>query len=357
VQQGKSYAYPVLALGVAAVSCAAVLIREADAPALVIAAYRLGLAALPAGALALATSRRRASEDGLQAWPFLAGAFLALHFGFWIASLQQTSVITSVVLVTTNPLFVGLASPFVLGERVPAGTWTGIGIAMVGAALMAAEDFGHGLGTVVGDLYALLGAIFGAGYLMVGRRARPQAPWMGYVGIVYPVAAVLLVLSVLVAREPFTGYSAKTFVMLGLLALVPQLMGHSAINWALAYVPAALVAVAILGEPVGATALAVLVLNERPTAFEAAGALLVLAGVYRALRRGPVPAAGLGYRNLFPLPCPANTGPVTRGAGGYRVRGSRASRRPSPRKVKQSIRRAMEAAGKVTIQTFCRTKA
>jgi drug/metabolite transporter (DMT)-like permease len=251
---------------------------------LVIAAYRMGLAALPTGALALATGRQRTSQDGLWVWPLLAGAFLALHFGFWIASLQQTSVITSVVLVTTNPLFVALASPFVLRERVSAATWVGIGIATAGAALMAAEDVGEGLGTIVGDLYALLGAIFGAAYLMIGRRARPQLSWARYVGVVYPVAAVLLVLSVLVAGEPFTGYSTKTFVMLGLLALVPQLVGHSAINWALAYVPAALVAVAILGEPVGATTLAALILKEMPSGFEVAGALLVLAGVYVVLR-------------------------------------------------------------------------
>jgi drug/metabolite transporter (DMT)-like permease len=105
------------------------------------------------------------------------------------------------------------------------------------------------------------------------------------------VAAVLLVLSVLVAREPFTGYSMKTFVMLGLLALVPQLVGHSAINWALAYVPAALVAVAILGEPVGATALAAIILKEMPSGLEIGGALLVLTGVYVVLRpRQAIPA-------------------------------------------------------------------
>lgn len=294
MRQGRSYAYPVLAVGVAAVSCAAILIREADAPALVIAAYRLGIAAVPTGALALATGNHRVLRDDQRIWPLLAGTFLALHFGFWIASLQQTSVITSVVLVTTNPLFVGIASPHLLRERVAATTWAGIAIATVGAALMAAEDAGEGLSTLVGDLYALLGALFGASYLMVGRRARPQASWLGYVGVVYPVAAVLLVASVLVAREPFTGYSMRTFLMMGLLALVPQLVGHSAINWSLAYVPAALVAVAILVEPVGATALAVVILDETPSALEITGALLVMAGVYVALRRGPAPAADLG---------------------------------------------------------------
>lgn len=294
MQRRRSYAYPVLGIGVAAVSCAAILIREADAPALVIAAYRLGLAAVPAGTLALATGRKRRSSDGLWAWSLLAGTFLALHFGFWIASVQRTSVITSVVLVTTTPLFVGLASPFVLRERVPAAVWWGIAISTTGAALMAAEDVGEGLGTLAGDLYALLGAIFGAGYLMVGRRARPRVSWASYIGAVYPVAAVLLVVSVLVAGEPFTGYSVKTFVMLGLLALVPQLVGHSAINWALAYVPAALVAMAILGEPVGATALAAVILREMPSGFEAVGALVVLAGVYVALRPARLPAGDLG---------------------------------------------------------------
>jgi drug/metabolite transporter (DMT)-like permease len=294
MQQGRSHARPVLIIGVLAVSCAAVLIREADAPVLVIAAYRMGLAAVPVGALALVQGRQRPSRSDLWVWPLLAGAFLALHFGFWIASLQQTSVITSVVLVTTSPVFVALASPFVLGERVRAATWAGIGIATTGAVLMAAEDVGEGLGTVAGDIYALVGAVFAACYLMIGRRARPQVPWVSYVGVVYPVAAVLLVVSVLMAGESFTGYSIKTFVMLGLLALVPQLVGHSAINWALAYVPAALVAVAILGEPVGATALAALILGEMPSGFEAGGALLVLAGVYVVLRPGRVPAGEIG---------------------------------------------------------------
>ena len=294
MQHGRSSAHLVLFIGVAAVSSAAILIREADAPALVIASYRLGLAALPTGALVLATGRREAYRDGLWVWPILAGAFLAAHFGFWIASLQQTSVITSVVLVTTNPLFVGLASPFVLRERVSAATWAGIGIATVGAGLMAAEDLGEGLGTLVGDLYALLGAVFGAGYLMIGRRVRPQMSLVGYVGVVYPAAALLLVASVLVAQEPFTGYSTKTFLMLGLLALVPQLIGHSAISWSLAYVPAALVAVAILGEAVGATILAAIVLQETPSGLEMAGALLVLTAVYVALRPGRVTAGELG---------------------------------------------------------------
>jgi drug/metabolite transporter (DMT)-like permease len=281
----------VLALGVVAVSSAAILIREADAPALVIAAYRLGLAAVPVGAAAVIFAPKYPLEARSIRWPLLAGAFLAFHFGFWIASLQQTSVISSVALVTTNPLFVGLAAPFLLKERVSKAIWLGIAVSIAGAGLMAAEDIGEGLGTLLGDLFALLGAVFSAAYLMTGRRALRETPWIGYIGGTYAVSAVLLVAAVILTRDPFTGYSAKTFLMFGLLALVPQLIGHSAINWSLAYVPAALVAVAILGEPVGATVLATVVLAEIPTPLELLGTALVLSGVYIALRPARQPAA------------------------------------------------------------------
>ncbi len=282
----RPLAFPALAVGVLAVSSAAVLIREAAAPALVIAAYRLGLAAIPTGFLTLVVGREAVNEDGNWRWSVLAGTFLALHFGFWIASLQQTSVISSVVLVTTNPLFVAIASSLLLGERVRGATWAGIAVATAGAAAMAGGDIRSGLTAVRGDIFALLGAVFSAGYLMVGRKARPASSWLGYIGVVYSVAAVLLVLAALVARDGFTGYSAKTYVMLALLAVVPQLIGHSAINWSLAYIPAAIVAVAILGEPVGATALAAATLGEVPGVLEVGGAFLVMAGVYVALRPG-----------------------------------------------------------------------
>lgn len=277
-------AYAVLGVGVAAVSWAAVLVREAEAPALVIAAYRLGLAALPMGALALLQQRRAPAPTASLGPLVLSAAFLAAHFGFWIASLQRTSVVTAVVLMATQPLIVAIASPLLLREPVERRVWLALAIALAGTAAMAIEDAGEALGTVAGDLYAVLGGVFAAGYLMVGRWARPDVPWLRYVGTVYPIAALLLLTATLIAGEPFTGYSTKTLVMIGLLALGPQLIGHSAINWALAYVPVMLVAMAILVEPVGATALAALILDERPSGIETAGGLLVLVGVYLALR-------------------------------------------------------------------------
>jgi drug/metabolite transporter (DMT)-like permease len=279
-------AYAVLGTGVLAVSWAAILVREADAPALVIASYRLGLAALPVGALAI-WQQWRAPEAISRAtvWPLLlSAAFLAAHFAFWITSLQHTSVVTAVVLMAVQPLFVAIASPLLLHESVDRRVWLALAVASIGTAVMAAEDLGEGWGTLAGDFYALLGGAFAACYIMVGRWARPTTSWVRYVGVVYPVTAVLLFAVTLIAQEPLTGYSTRTYVMIALMAIGPQLIGHGSINWALGYLPAVVVALAILVEPVGATALAAIILDETPTTAEIVGGVIVLTGVYLGLR-------------------------------------------------------------------------
>ncbi len=278
--------YAALATGVIAISWSAILIREAQAPALVIGTYRMVLAGLPMGALALVQQRRAPEPISTAAFAplLLSGVLLAAHFGFWIASVQQTSVVTAVVLVATQPLYVAIASPLLLSERVEPRVWLALLIATAGAFTMVAGDIGDGLGTLAGDLYATLAGIFAAGYFIIGRRVRPTISWPRYVGTVYPVTAVLLLAAALIAGESLIGYSTKTLVMMGLLALGPQLIGHNAINWSLAYLPAILVAIAILGEPVGSTVWAAIILDEQPSFAEILGAPLVLVGVYLALR-------------------------------------------------------------------------
>lgn len=282
-----------------AVSWSAILIRETAAPVLIIACYRMALAGLPMGALAL-LQQRRAPEPITTASVaplLLSGALLAAHFGFWIAAVQQTSIVTAVVLVAAQPLYLAIASPLLLGEGVERRVWLALLIGTAGALTMAAGDIGEGLGTLAGDLYAALGGLFAAAYLLIGRRLRPTVSWPRYVGTVYPITAVLLLGAVLVASESFTGYSTKAYVMIALLALGPQLIGHNAINWSLAYLPAVLVGIAILGEPVGATAWAALVLDELPSTLEIVGGMLVLVSVYVALR----PQAG----EVVPADAPA----------------------------------------------------
>ncbi len=215
----------------------------------------------------------------------LAGVSLALHFAFWIESVKQTSVITSVVLVTMAPLFVTVASGPLLGERPAKAVWYGLAVSAIGTLIMVSDDFGAGGDTLRGDLYALMGAVFATVFLLAGRRMMAtEGRWLPYSTGTYAIAAVLLVAFVVVAGDPVTGFSNETYLYLVLLALVPQIIGHTALNRSLGYLPAFAVALAVQGEPVGSTVLATVLLNEVPTALELAGGALVLAGVYVGLR-------------------------------------------------------------------------
>lgn len=279
--------YIILAIGVIAVSTAAIFIRQADAPAMIIAAYRLVLAC---GPMLLLTAFRRESPvpAGRKrlVLTLIAGVALALHFAFWVASVQQTSVMTSVVLVTLAPLFVALASGPFLGERPTRAVWIGLAIAVFGTLVMVAQDFGAGGDTLQGDLFALLGAAFAAVFLLIGRKllAGGASGWLGYSSATYVVAAVILVLLALLSGQAFTGYSGATYLYILLLALVPQVIGHTAVNRSLAVMPAFAVALAIQGEPIGATLLATVVLDELPSPLQLIGGLVVLAGVYIGVR-------------------------------------------------------------------------
>jgi drug/metabolite transporter (DMT)-like permease len=289
----------VLAAGILAVSAASLFVRFAqrEADSLVIAAGRLALATLVLAPVAWArhgaTLRALTRRD--LALALVSGALLAAHFASWIASLALTSVLLSVVLVTTTPLWVALLSPAVLGERIARATAVGLALAVMGGAIMTfagtAGAPGAGAGAAWrGDALALLGALAMAGYLLVGRRLRARMALVPYVFVVYGAAAVVLVAAVVALRRPVAGLHAPTWGWIALLALVPQLLGHTTFNWALRHLRATPVAVVLFGEPVGASVLAWWVLGERPSAVRLAGALLVLAGVFLAAR-APVDTA------------------------------------------------------------------
>ncbi len=277
----------ILAAGVVAISWAAPLIRLAgDAPALVIASLRLVIAAPPMIAFALATRRggevTRLSRREL-ALLALAGLVLAGHFALWVASLQRTSVLASVSLVTMQPVFVGVGAWIVFGERPSRQVVLGASIAIVGALILAGLDLGDRR-SLEGDLLALGGGMLAGTYLLIGRGARQRVSTVAYGAIVYSVGALLLLALVAATGTSLAGYPRETYVYILLLAVVSQLIGHNAFNWALGVVPAVLVAVVILGEPVGAALISTVVLDEVPGAFEWLGAATVLAGVYVAVR-------------------------------------------------------------------------
>ena len=292
----------VLLAGVLAVSTASIFIRYAQpaAASLTIAAGRLVFATLALAPFAL--TRHRAELARLTARQLrlaaLAGLFLAAHFALWIASLERTTVASSVVLVTTTPLWVGLLSPLFLREPLTRRLALGIALALTGGIIVGlgaagGADAAAGAApskALLGDLMALSGAWMMAGYLMVGRRLRAGLTLVPYVFVVFGMAAVLLTVAMAATGRSLFGLAPATYLWLVLLALVPQLLGHSSFNWALRYLPASFVAIALLGEPVGSSALAFGLLHETPTPLELGGAVLILAGISVAAL-GAAPAA------------------------------------------------------------------
>jgi len=276
----------VLPLGLIAISFASIFIKLCDAPPLVIAAYRLGLAGLILSFFHLPQTLREIHFLNRREirLTLLAGLFLSFHFAFWITSLKYTSVASSVIFVTTNPIFVALASVLLLRERLSIILFFSILIAVVGGILIGWGDWGQGEQTVYGDFLALLGAVMATGYLLVGRRIRPKMSLGPYITLVYGVAGVLLILLALLSGSSLFGYSYKDYLLFLLLALIPQLIGHTTVNWALRFLSATLVAVFILGEPILATLLANLLLGEPigPNIFW--GGILVLSGIYLSAR-------------------------------------------------------------------------
>ncbi len=289
--------FGLLSLGILAASTSSLWIRfaQTEAPSLTIAAYRLLIATLLLLPFFLVSRRRRSKgySPRLIGLGSLAGFFLALHFATWITSLEYTSVASSVALVQTTPLIVALLSPLLLREFPTRLTMLGILIALVGSVVITISDLclfsagfscpglGPSMGSrvVQGDLLALAGAAFGALYLIIGRGVRSEVSLIDYVTLIYGVAAVSLIGMAWITQQQMTGFQAPIYLWFLLLALLPQLFAHSTYNWALRYLPATVVSVFLLGEPVAATILAFLILNESPSAVRISGAILVLIGI------------------------------------------------------------------------------
>lgn len=296
--------YIVIAFAILAVSTASIFIRYAqqDASSLVIAAYRLSIASLILAPIAYFRHRdelRRLSRRSLSL-ALLSGFFLAIHFATWISSLEYTTVASSVVLVSTTPIWVALLSPLTVKESITRAVLVGMLLTLVGGVIVGLSDSCRWMGSTlvcptwgefiggqafIGDILALIGAIAAAFYLLIGRGLRSTLSLVPYVFVVYGMAAVLLVVTVVVMGLPFTGYTPKVYLWFFLLAVFPQLIGHSTYNWALKYLSAAYVSITLLGEPVGTTILAYILLDEVPSGLKIIGAILILSGIVIASRR------------------------------------------------------------------------
>ncbi|WP_101048591.1 DMT family transporter [Macromonas nakdongensis] len=298
----RAWPFVVLGIGLLAISFGAVLARYAQAaqiPSLAVAAWRLGLAALVVtpvvgwfcwrhGLASLRLSRRQLGGA------LVAGLCLAAHFGTWITSLEYTSVASSSALVTTNPLWIGLAS-FLLFREVPnRHLLAGIGLSLLGSLLIFLSDgqqASAGSQPLLGNGLALVGSWFFSAYLMIGRRLRVGLTLTLYIWLAYGIAALFLFGATAATAQPMAGFSLLGWLALLGMALGPQLVGHTSYNWALKHVSPSFVAVVTLGEPVGCALLAYVFFQETLAPLQSVGFALLLVGIYLAAQseRGAQP--------------------------------------------------------------------
>ncbi len=293
---GRS-AYPVLFAGVLAVSFAAIFIRLAFAalPArglpesMLIAAGRLVMASLMLAPLGLRVRPWRKASPRARWQAVAAGFFLALHFAFWIASLAYTSIAASTTIVTTNPIWIAMAEAYYFKRRVPGAVWLGIALAVVGGLLIGLADAGGGSpgpAPLLGDLLALLGAWAVTLYFLLGREAQAELGTTGYVALAYPAAALLLLPAPWFWGSGYLGHPAGFYLWVFLLAAVPQLVGHTSLNYAVRRLGPTLVTLFVLFEPVIASVLGFFFFGEAPPPGVLLGAGVLLVGVGIAVRSG-----------------------------------------------------------------------
>ncbi|WP_169237945.1 EamA family transporter [Candidatus Roseilinea sp. NK_OTU-006] len=274
-------------IGVMAVSTASIFIRfaqQAGVNSLAIAALRLTIAALALLPFALIRCSDEfhalSGRDALTA--AISGIFLGGHFATWILSLEFTSVVSSVVLVSLSPLFIAAASALFLKEPLTTRIIAGMVIAIAGGVLIGLSDGGGaapGQNPMLGNALALVGALCMAPYLIIARALRNKFSLLAYLTLVYSAAAVVLMIGVLLSGTSLAADSPLAYLWIALTALVPQLIGHGSFNWSVRRLPAVYGAIPVMGEPVGSAILAMLVLGETLQLLTLMGAALALAGI------------------------------------------------------------------------------
>jgi len=275
--------YIIVAIGVLAVSTSAVFVKlAAQAPAAIIANYRLLFAVLIMLPIVLAKYRHEFRLIAKKDWllSILAGIFLAFHFILWFESLNYTSVASSVVLVTLQPIFAFIGTYLFFKERYSFGAIISMIIALLGSLIIGWGDFKLGGMALFGDILALLGAVAVTIYFLCGQSARRNLSLMTYTFIVYSVSSITLILYNLVLQNPFFGYPADHWWVFLALAIVPTFFGHTLFNWALKWLSTSTISMGIVFEPVGASILAYFILGETVTWSQFLGGSIVVIGLW-----------------------------------------------------------------------------
>ena len=286
----RKAAYAGVAVAVVAVSFSSILIRWSEANFLAIAAGRMLLSTALLTPFALIMYRKELFTLSLKDTAIMIGigAVLATHFGLWIASLAdgKTSVASSVVLVTSHPVLVGLVGHFLMNERLSRLNAAGIALGLVGLVILTRGDADLGSETLFRDLLAFLGGVAAGVYILGGRQTRKRISLVVYAFVVYASCSMFLLVVVLVMDIELFSLGGTEWGLFALMALGPSILGHTVYNWTLRHVPASVVSVSLLGEPIGSSILAFLLLSEAPPQLAVVGGAVILVGILLASWNG-----------------------------------------------------------------------
>lgn len=270
-----------LFLGIFGTSFSAILVKYASAPSLVTALYRLGFTVLLLFFFVILKHRNELKTLDLKTVLYCAisGIFLALHFSFWFESLKHTSVASSTLLVNTEVIFSALGFILFMNGKIPIAGYISIAITFLGSIIIAFADHG-GQNALLGDLLALLGAIFVAVYTLIGKMQREHLSTGVYTFLVYTACFFSLLIMAVITKTPMLGYEAKEYVIGLLLAVLCTLLGHSVYSFALKYISPSYVSACKLCEPLFASAMAVIIYKEIPVMMQMIGGVIIIAGVF-----------------------------------------------------------------------------
>lgn len=273
--------YLPIIIGVISVAMSAIFVKMTTADSGVTAFYRMLFSILIMSPLFFLKYTHELKKLSKRDWGFtsVAGFFLAFHFILWFESLNYTSVASSTVLVTLQPLFAFAGTYFFFKERLSLKTIISALIAISGSVLIAYGDFRISGAALFGDILALIACALITAYLLFGQDVRKRLSLMTYTFVVYSVSTITLFFYIIIKGESFGPYPAQEWMWFLLLALIPNLFGHTLFNWALKWVSTNVISIAILFEPVGAAILAYIILGELLSSSQIVGGTIVLMGI------------------------------------------------------------------------------
>ncbi|TGA97643.1 DMT family transporter [Sporolactobacillus shoreae] len=278
-----NFSYILLFFGVFALSTSAIFVKLSDAPSTIIAGYRMLFSALVLLPFLIIKKSNWLELKGLskRQWllGLLSGVFLAAHYTLWFESLRFTSVASSTVLVTLQPLFAFIGGFFLFGERLTRRAIFGGLLAIAGSVVIGWQDFQINGTALFGDILAFIAAGVITAYFLIGQGLRKHLSLVPYAILGYGSSAIFLFAYSLLHGFTLTGYSTLNWVWFAGLALISTILGQTVFNWLIKWMSTSTISMSILGEPIGTCILAYIILGQGITLQQGIGIFVILAGI------------------------------------------------------------------------------